>query len=154
MPRTKSKHFGQIEYSEELRIEFPLGLPGFEQETSFLAIEREGRNPILFLQSLLTPMLCFLVAPVFVIDPAYQMSVRPEDLQTLELQSEDAVRIGEDLACWVILSVPEGQQPSANLSAPIVVNLRTKRALQAIRTDSRYCCRQVLGGVQEEAACS
>jgi flagellar assembly factor FliW len=151
MPRTETKHFGTIEYGEDWKVEFPLGLPGFERETSFLIIERDGRNPIVFLQSLSTPGLCFLLAPALAIDPGYQLAVRPEDLQTLEFDPAEGA--GPDLGCWAILSVPDGEQASANLSAPVVVNLRTRRAVQAIRTDSVYSCRQILGG-EREIKCS
>jgi flagellar assembly factor FliW len=51
-----------------------------------------------------------------------------------------------------LLSLREGQPPTANLLSPIVVRVATGRAVQAIRPDNRYGCREPL--VSEEAACS
>ena len=47
---------------------------------------------------------------------------------------------------------PKGQAPTANLLAPVVIAIRTRRAVQAIRPDQRYGCREPLE--VEEAVCS
>ncbi len=148
MPNTDSKHFGEVEYSEAWAIDFPQGIPGFEGETRFVVMEREECHPILYLQSLATPSLCFLMTPAVVIDPRYEICVRAEDLRTLELEDDLALQAPEHVACWIILSIPEREAPSANLAAPIIVNWRSRRALQAIRADSRYSARQLLGSAE------
>ena len=55
MPQVDTQQFGPIEYVEEDAITFPLGLPAFEQETSFLLVAPAKTSPLVFLQSLGRP---------------------------------------------------------------------------------------------------
>jgi flagellar assembly factor FliW len=114
-------------------LEFPAGLPGFEDRKRFGVIERANVAPIVLLQSLDLPDLCFLAAPVAAIDPAYQLDVSSEDLARLGLERQN-----DQLVCLAILSAPENGPLTANLLAPVVIEPRTRRAVQAVRMDSRY----------------
>ena len=46
-------------------------------------------------------------------------------------------RIGDDVLCLTVLTVRE-TGPTANLLAPIVVNLRNRKAVQAVAPESDY----------------
>jgi flagellar assembly factor FliW len=52
--------------------------------------------------------------------------------------------IGSEVLCLTILSVEKNAPPTANLLAPIVVNLHTQRARQVIQVDSAYSHREKL----------
>lgn len=152
--RFVSKHFGIIEYEPENAIEFPVGLPGFEQETRFLPLDQPATKPLVFLQSLSRPDLCFITAPVRAIEPGYRLTVSPEDLRLLELPEDRQPEIGKEVLCLAIISVAEGRHPTVNLLAPLVVNLRTRRAVQAIAPESGYSHQHPLSGAPREEACS
>ena len=131
---------------------FPDGIPAFEQEQRFLALRQPINEPMVFLQSLANPNLCFATLPALAVCPDYRLSMTPEDLKALGLEKSRQPAIGRDVLCLTILSLEENTPPTANLLAPIVVNLRTLRGRQAIQTDSRYSHREVLP--LREAACS
>ncbi len=126
-----------------MTLEFPAGLPGFEDHTRFVLVERPDLAPILFLQSVDSPELCFITAPVTSIDPAYDLEMTPEDER--QLGTDEA---GEFL-CLAILSAEENGLLTANLLAPVVINPGTCRGVQAVRSDSRYSHQHPL-----EARCS
>src|SRR5712691_3937472 len=105
MPQTLTKYFESFEYQEDDVVEFPSGLPAFENETRFLIIERAATAPLAFLQSLGQPDLCFLALPVLAIDPNYEPAVTREDLQTLGLELSSQPRIGAEIGCLAILVV-------------------------------------------------
>ncbi|MEO7145604.1 MAG: flagellar assembly protein FliW [Bryobacteraceae bacterium] len=149
MPQFATTQFGPIEYREDAVVEFPHGLPAFEDQTRFLAIERPGYGPIVFLQSLLRPELCFLTLPVPLVDPAYQLSLAREELAALDLQDADT-----GVLCLAILSVAENRAVTANLLAPVVVNRANRRAVQAVRPDAVYSHQHVLPGGRGETPCS
>lgn len=138
MPSLETQHFGLIAYQAGELIEFPAGLPGFEQQRSFLAIEQPETRPLVFLQSVAEPALCFLALPVLAIDPGYRLSIASEDLGVLGLPGERQPSIGAEVLCLAIIAVAEGRSPTANLLAPVVVNLESRRAMQAIQTESGY----------------
>jgi len=55
----------------------------------------------------------------------------------LGLNSTRQPRIGDDVLCLSVLSIRE-TGPTANLLAPIVVNLRNRKAVQAVAPESDY----------------
>lgn len=147
MPQFATKHFGAVEYQPESVFEFPAGLPGFEQETRFLPIEQPSSYPVVFLQSLNRPELCFITLPVRVVDPNYRPAIAAEDLQALGVAQDRQPEIGREVLCLAIVSVAEDRAPTANLLAPVVVNLKTRRGVQAIQTGSGYLQQQSLMGL-------
>ena len=138
MPQYLTRHFGTIEYPEDAVIEFPSGLPGFEDERRFLPVEHPRSAPIMFLQSLLRPEVCFITLPVLAVAANYELSISPEDLRALEFDETRQPVIGVEALCLAVISVSEGAEPTANLLAPIVVNLKTRRAVQAIQENGLY----------------
>jgi flagellar assembly factor FliW len=149
-----SRHFGPVEYQDDAVFEFPAGLPGFEQERRFVAIEHAASRPIVFLQSLNRPELCFITLPVLAVKPDYGLAISIEDLRALALAESRQPAIGAEVLCLAIISVAEDKLPTANLLAPIVVNLKTRRGLQAIQEGSSYSHQYPLLAAQPEEACS
>lgn len=64
MPVFESQRLGDLTYDSESAIEFPRGLPGFDDRRAFVAVHLPGADPLVFLQSLEDPALCFITAPV------------------------------------------------------------------------------------------
>ncbi|HXA51319.1 MAG TPA: flagellar assembly protein FliW, partial [Candidatus Acidoferrum sp.] len=97
------------------------------------------------------PALCFITMPVLSVDPRYRLKVNSEDLGEIGLPTARQPKIGEDVFCLTVLSIREAG-PTANLMAPIVINLKTRRAVQAITADSDYSHQYELMP-QESAVC-
>ena len=152
MPDACTQHFGVLPYQEDEVLLFPDGLPGFENERSFLLVQQPATRPLLFLQSLSRPDLCFISLPILVVDPGYQTSITPEDLARLDLPVDRQPRIGPDVLCLALISIRENEFPTANLLAPVVVNLRARKAVQAIQ-EIGYSHQFPVGAVAGEATC-
>lgn len=153
MAEFATKHFGTIQYQDQAVFEFPAGLPGFEQERRFLAVKHPASQPIVFLQSLRCPELCFITLPVLVVDAGYRLAMSPEDARLLSLAEDRQPAIGSEVLCLAVISVGEGKLPTANLLAPIVVNLQTRQAVQAILENSAYSHQHPLLDSEAEKAC-
>ena len=145
MSQIPTRQFGLLEYDPASVVEFSAGLPGFEDQTRFVLVERPATAPILFMQSLELPDLCFLTAPLNALDPGYELAMTPEDRNRLGVAAHG------EMLCLAILSAPENGPMTANLLAPVVINLSTRRAVQAVRADSRYSHQQAL--VAFEGSC-
>lgn len=152
MPVFETKNFGRISYEPQAAIQFPAGLPGFEERRLFLAVRLPHADPLVFLQSLEDPALCFITMAARSVDPHYRLAVCDEDLGRLELPAGRQPRIGEEVLCLTVLTLHESG-PTANLLAPIVVNLGNLKAVQAIAPDSGYSHQHVLLP-EETAVCS
>ena len=154
MPRLVSKYFGERDYSTEAVFQFPEGIPAFEDQTAFVFIEQPQTHPLVFMQSLVNPGLCFITVPVRVADPAYRPDLSPEDLALLELPSEPPPQAGSDILCLAMVTVSEQADPTVNLASPIVLNPRDRKGVQAILTSSGYSLRQPLLAREELVPCS
>jgi flagellar assembly factor FliW len=138
MPQVQTRDFGVLEYDQPACLQFPRGFPGFEDQDGFVLIEQEALAPVVFLQSLKTPAVCFLAVPISAIDPHYEMGMTAEDLALLALDETRQPSPGANILCLSILSAAANGRFTANLLAPVVVNLETRMGLQAVRTDARY----------------
>ena len=96
MQSIETLRFGQVRFDEHEVIEFPAGLPGFEQENRFLLIETEESLPLKFLQSISSPQLSFVCAPLPLVLAKYE-AVLPRQDRDLPLQDRRAVvEVGDD----------------------------------------------------------
>ena len=154
MPKLSTVYFPELEYTNDAVFDFPGGIPGFEDQIAFLFVEQPATRPLVFMQSLLNPRLCFLAVPVLTVNPEYRLNLAPEDLPTLGFKPGDPLRIGTDIGCFVLLTVSEDAPPTVNMMSPIVVNLRSRKGIQAIPTTSEYSLRQPLVMEKETAPCS
>lgn len=133
-----------------MEIEFPQGLPGFEDERQFVLTRHPDLLSLFRLQSAVSPRLCLWAAAVDAIDPDYCLDLSEEDLRVLDVESGAAPEPCVDLECLAIICAPENGPVTANLLAPLVLNLRNGRAVQAVRADRRYSHRHP---ILAEAAC-
>ena len=133
----QTKHFGRLSFEPYSELEFPCGLPGFEARKKFVAVHFVENDPLIYLQSVEDPALCFITMPILAADPQYRLKVSGDDLGRLGLNAGRQPRIGDDVLCLTMLSIRE-TGPTANLLAPIVVNLRNRRAVQAVAPESDY----------------
>lgn len=138
MPTLPTAYFGQLDYTDDTVFAFPEGLPGFEGERSFVFIRRPHTEPLIFMQSLSTQRLCFLMLPVLAACPGYRLHIAPEDLAKLGLSAGTEPRIGEDILCGALVCPSNPEGPTVNLLGPIVVNLQARIGIQAIQTEGGY----------------
>ncbi|MGD0500131.1 MAG: flagellar assembly protein FliW [Bryobacteraceae bacterium] len=152
MPAFETQQLGTIIYDPDAAIEFPHGLPGFDHLHQFAAVRLPKTDPLVYLQSLEDPAVCFLTAPVAAVCPDYRLEVSAEDLEAVGLAAARRPAIGRDVLCLAVLSLREGG-PRANLLAPVVVNLRNRKAVQAVSPRGDYSHQYALAP-EEAAVCS
>jgi flagellar assembly factor FliW len=151
--RFESAYFGPIDVDETCTIEFPQGLPGFEERRRFLPLQNPQQGGLIYLQSLEDARLCFLTMAVQTLRPGYEIALTEEDRGTLGLPAGGTPAIGSEVAALAVLSLTEGEPAVANLRSPVVIHMKTRIAVQAIRPDERYQFREPLVP-KGEAVCS
>jgi flagellar assembly factor FliW len=156
MPQARTKHFALIDYDESAVLTFPAGIPGFEQSTRFLFIADAISAPLVFLQSLDDENVCLPAIAALAVDPDYELSLAGDDLESLGFTDAEQLPAGSAIACFAIVSVPAEGPATANLLAPVVVNLAARRAVQAVRADTRYSHQHPIIAIAPagDAACS
>ena len=134
-----SSRFGEISYSEEDVLVFPRGIPAFEKNHNWILAGEED-NAIKWLQNIEDGDLALPVTTPDAVMPDYNAKI-PEDELDL-VGSRDFA----DLALLIVVSIPEAApwNMTANLRAPILVNLKSRRAVQVIVLNEEYPIRHVV----------
>jgi flagellar assembly factor FliW len=128
--------FGACTYRDDEVITFPWGLPGFGTLRRFIALNLDGQERFVWLQSLDDPSVAIPVADPWQIFADYAPHLPPYALSSLDLGNpEDFVTL-----CVVVVS-PGAVEMTMNLLAPVVVNLRTRTARQITLETGGYSVR-------------
>lgn len=135
----ESTRLGQLEVANEDLIDFPKGLPGFENEKRFTLLPCEVNSPFAYLQSVEDPNLTFLVVEPFSFFLDYEFSLDDDVISSLNLSSENLPRI------FNIVTVPErAEEMTANLLAPVIMNPVQRIAKQIVLEKANYTTRHRL----------
>ena len=135
----KTERFGEIAYSKEEILFFPRGIPAFEDKHEWILAGSDD-SAIRWLQSLDDGNLALPVTSPDAIQPDYNARI-PED----ELKLVGSVD-PKDLALLIVVSIPEDApwDMTANLRAPILININTRKAVQVIALNEEYPVRHVV----------
>ena len=140
-----------IDESTGTPVLFPYGLPGFEQEQRFRLVEHPKLAPLVLLQSEETADLCFVTLPVATLVPGYHLAVAESEYEALGLNPA-ASAAGPSVLALAIVTLPENGPASANLLAPVVINLSSGRAVQTVRADQQYSHQHPIGELCPEVS--
>lgn len=128
--------FGDLVISEEKIITFPEGLPGFEHLSRFFIVILEQMKPFMWLQAIDEDVSIPVISP-FDLFNDYSPSVDDGIFIQLELEKE------EDLLVLVVAVIPpEVNLMTANLAAPILINIVGNVGRQVIAEGDEYQVRQ------------
>ena len=153
MPSVQTRFFGELEYQSKSLFRFPSGLPGFEDHRDFVFLKKPGLEPLMFLQSAETHSLCFILLPIRAIDENFKLELTCDEIGEIGLTSERPPVIGEDILCAAMICTGEGSAPTANLMAPVVVNLHNNIGIQVIHPEAHYSHRHPLLPADVPAPC-
>ena len=134
MRKINTLRFGELEIEEQDVVRFADGIPAFEDEHEFVVLPYEEGTPYMFLQSMMTPELAFLMTDPLVFFPDYSFELDDENMEKLAINSMDDV-----LVCTLI-SVPRSgvADMTTNLLAPVVINRHTMQARQIVLEKTQY----------------
>lgn len=135
-----SVRFGKIQIDTSLLFDFVAPIIGYDKYTYFALIDNTPDSPFKWLQSVSDPNLAFPITLCSYFDIEYDISISKEDLELIGANSM------EDIMALNIVSIPLGdpQGATANLRAPIIVNINNNKAMQVILRDTSYQIKQPL----------
>jgi len=131
--------FGQITVGSEEEIRIPAGLLGFPQFTRFCLVDPADDTLILWLQSLEDPSIAFPLLEPKIFKADYVARLSAAELRDLQLDNIN------QSAVFSVLTIPEdATQMTANLKAPIVINLKAQIARQVVLQESEYTIKHLM----------
>lgn len=128
----KSKAFKEPQINPEIIINFPNGIPGFEDQTQFQLFQQEDSEIVFLLQSIHDDHLTLPVAHPSSFNINYQFALSEDEDSVLDLESID------DLLILLILhkddNINSASQPTikGSIKSPLLINTKKRIGLQKI----------------------
>ena len=134
--KIETKFFGEVEVEESGIVEFVKPILGFEDKKRFVLLEGIEDMIFTFFQSVDEPQLCFLTIPPSMVVEEYDIDLDDETVKLIGIESP------ADVLLYNIVTVPENvQNMSVNLKAPLIINLKNKKAAQEVLNNEEYSIR-------------
>ena len=133
----KTSRFGQVELKDEDVLQFSEGLLGFADLRKFVLLDDPNDEIFAWLQSCESPQIAFPVLEPELFAPQYKATLTKSDLESLKMMS------GEKARFFSIVTIPDDPtQMTANLKAPVVVNIDSRIARQCVLQDNNLAIRE------------
>lgn len=132
-----TSRFGLISITTDDVIHFPEGLLGFNELRRFVLLDDPSDEIFAWLQSCDEPGIAFPLLEPELFTNTYSISLTKHDMEVLGLQSRDGIR------SFTIITIPQDPtQMTANLKAPIVINVQKRLARQCVLQDNSLAIRE------------
>lgn len=128
-----TKIFGEIEVEEKSAVSFGDGMLGLEAFKKYVLISLPGNDKFFCLQSREDPALAFFLINPWDFFPSYELNIADEKLGELGISKP------EQTSVYCILTVlGDIKDITANLLAPIVINIENNEGKQVVLDESKY----------------
>ena len=124
---------GIMVYEADEIITFEKGIPGFQNLKKFFIKEIGEDSPFSILQSIEDKEIGFILISPFLVYENYEINLSEEITNNLKISSSNEV-----LLYSIVTLSSNTKEITANLKAPIVINLNTKKAEQYIIDKDTY----------------
>lgn len=133
-----TKVFGKVNILEEDIITFENGIIGFEDLRKFVLLGSLDADEILvWLQAVEDEKLAFVVIQPRFFNSDYRPEIKTEEVE--DLHAEDQA----ELLLYAIVTVPDdARKMTANLKAPVIINVKNNLAKQIVLNDDRYLIKE------------
>jgi flagellar assembly factor FliW len=128
----QTTRFGALKLEDHRLVDFVDGIPGFPAFTRAVLIEVDDNPDYYWLQSVDDGDLAFLTVVPWSFFADYELVLNDDDQAAIGL--DDA---GDAFICCLVSVDRDARSFTANLRAPIVVNVAMNRARQVILPDER-----------------
>ncbi len=132
--KIETTRFGTVSLEEEKILGMPFGMLGFPDKNRFVILQHKEGSPFYWYQSVDDPALAFVITSPLLFMPDYEVDTKNV---LMEMPWD---KIGDALEFYVVVNIPKGlpEKMTANLIGPILINNKTRQAVQIVMPDSPY----------------
>lgn len=135
--KIQTSRFGVIEAEPDDLIDFPEGLLGFNSLRKFVLLDDPTDDIFAWMQSCEEPSIAFPILEPELFAQNYKVSLNKHDMEALKLQTSEGFRT------FVVITIPQDPtQMTANMKAPVVINVNRRLARQCVLQDNQLAIRE------------
>jgi flagellar assembly factor FliW len=133
--KIETTRFGTITVEEDKFIHMPHGMLGFPDKRRFVMFQHREGSPFYWYQSVDDSALAFVITNPFLFKPDYEVDIEGT-LEDMSWEKQDS----SSLELYVVVNIPKDspKRTTANLIGPILINNKTRQAVQMVVSDSSY----------------
>jgi len=140
-----TRRFGTLSIDDDKVIEFPFGIPGFPELKGWCVLHTDENHNVHWLQAINDPDAALLVADPDLLFPDYNAEVEDRDLAPIGVNITKDTTGPPPIVLHVVLSVDRAMgKVTANLRAPILINVESRQGIQIALNRGDYSVRQAL----------
>lgn len=133
----ETSRFGKVEIQEDDLIHFAEGLLGFADLRQFVLLDDPTDEIFAWLQSCESAQVAFPILSPGLFKEDYNVTLPKSDLAALNIEKPEKMRF------FTIVTIPDDPtQMTANLKAPVVINIKTRQARQCVLQDNNLAIRE------------
>ena len=136
----ETKKFGTVDVNKNAIFNFVSPIIGFNEHKNYTIIDYKPDSPFKWLQSMEDMDLAFPVTLCSFFNIDYQFDIPDEEAQKLDIQNPDDVFVCN--IANIHMSNPQGA--TINMLAPIVINIKNKKAMQLVLKNTDFQVRYKL----------
>ena len=131
--KISTTRFGDITINESRIIRMKGGILGFEHLKEYVLLTQDEKIPFWWFQSIDNGGVAFVVINSFVVKQDYKPVISDNEVELLGIESP------EDVVLMSIVTIrSDPVKITANLRAPIVINIKNRLARQVILRETEY----------------
>jgi flagellar assembly factor FliW len=135
--KIQTSRFGVVEVTNDDLIDFPEGVLGFNSLRKFVLLDDPNDDIFAWLQSCEEPGVAFPVLEPELFAANYSFQLTKHDMEAIKLVTPEGYRT------FVIITIPQDPtQMTANLKAPLVINVSRRIARQCVLQDNQLAIRE------------
>ncbi len=137
--------FGKIAVQEDKVITFPRGILGFAKNKQYLLFPHSEDSPFFWLQSVENGDLAFVVMNPQLVKADYSIDVDENVMNELDAKQEADLEV----VCIVTIPRNDPKRMTINLLGPIIINAKSRSAMQVICDKQSYSHRHPVVSAQQ-----
>lgn len=130
--KIETDRFGRLEVEEEEIYHFPQGMIGMMRENRFVFLQQMDQTPFIWLQSVKSPELAFVVTDPWLFTDDYSFNIGTRENYLLQLQEDTNPHT------LVTVNLTSLEEISLNLRGPLVFNRLKKLGIQMVLEEDVY----------------
>ena len=133
----QTSRFGQVQVEQDDIINFPEGILGFNELKRFVLVDDPTDEIFAWLQACDEAGIAFPVLEPELFTEIYKVTLSKTDMESIKLAQGDKYRM------FSIVTIPDDPtKMTANLKAPVVVNVAHRMARQCVLQDNNLAIRE------------
>ena len=137
--KIRTRFLGEVEIKEEEIINFPEGIPGFEESRRFVLLDIPENEVFRILQDVEDEFVSFVVTDPWSFFEGYDFDIPDEELLKINISKEEQLSVMN-----IVTLSDEFENSTVNLLAPVVVNKDDRAGKQYVLNSGKYTTKHPL----------